>query len=312
MKKLAGIALAAFTLLSQPTYASEKLTVLLDWFANPDHAPIVVAKQRGFFEKNGLDVELIEPADPAMPPKLVAAGQGDIAISYQPTFHAQIDEGMPLVRIGSLVTTPLNTLTVLADGPIKTLADLKGKRIGYSVSGFEDAMLGAMLKKAGLTLDDVELINVNFSLSPSLLAGQVDAVIGGYRNFELNQMHIEGVEGKAFYPEENGVPSYDELIYVAHKDRVNDKKLSAFMAAIEEATIYLLNHPQDSWKAFLEAYPSLDDELNRLAWKDTLPRFASRPAALDTGRYERFAAFLKKNGLIKNTPPVESYAMEIR
>ncbi|WP_068313502.1 ABC transporter substrate-binding protein [Polycladidibacter hongkongensis] len=311
-KKLAGIAFAAALISVGSAHAAEKLTVLLDWFANPDHAPLVVAQQKGMFAAHGLEVELIEPADPAMPPKLVAAGQGDIAINYQPSFHAQIDEGMPLVRIGTLVSTPLNTLTVLADGPVQNLGDLKGKRVGYSVSGFEDAMLGAMLKKAGLTLDDIELINVNFSLSPSLLAGQVDAVIGGYRNFELNQMKIEGVKGKAFYPEENGVPVYDELIYVAHKDRVNDERLASFMAAIEDATVYLLNHPQESWQAFIAAYPSLDDELNRLAWADTLPRFASRPAALDRGRYERFSAFLLANKLIKNTADVSTYAVELR
>ena len=100
-------------------------------------------------------------------------------------------------------------LVVLHDGPIKSIADLKGKRIGYSVGGFEEALLTAMLGKHGLTLKDVTLINVNFSLSPSLMAGQVEAVIGAYRNFELNQMDIAKRPGRAFYPEENGVPPYD-------------------------------------------------------------------------------------------------------
>ncbi|KZL20864.1 putative thiamine biosynthesis protein [Pseudovibrio axinellae] len=312
MKKLGmlfGTAMLASTLQVQ---AADKLTVLLDWFANPDHAPIVVAKARGFFEKEGLDVELIEPADPSMPPKLVAAGQGDIAVSYQPILHPQIDEGMPLTRIGTLVATPLNTLLVLEDGPIKEIADLKGKRIGYSTSGFESAMLGKMFANAGLATDDVELINVNFSLSPALMAGQVDAVIGGYRNFELNQMEIEGAKGRAFYPEEHGVPVYDELIYVAHKDKLDDPRLKKFITAIEAATVYLLNNPEDSWKGFLEVYPNLDDELNKRAWADTLPRFANRPAALDIGRYERFANFLIEQGLIKTAPPVETYAVELR
>ena len=56
----------------------------------------------------------------------------------------------------------------------------------------------------GLNLDDVELVNVNFSLSPALLAGQVDAVIGAFRNFELNQMDIVGQPGRAFYPRGGG------------------------------------------------------------------------------------------------------------
>lgn len=312
MKKTVLWSLVAGLLAATPANAADKLTVLLDWFTNPDHAPVITAQTKGFFEAEGLEVELIEPADPAMPPKLVAAGQGDIAISYQPTLHAQIDEGLPLKWIGTLVETPLNSLIVLKDGPIKTLEDLKGKKIGFSVSGFEDAMLGQMLKSVGLSVEDVELINVNFALSPALMSGQVDAVIGAYRNFELTQIKIEGKEGKAFFPEENGVPIFDELVYVVHKDQTDDPRYEKFLAAVEAATIYLTNHPDDAWDAFIEAYPNLNDELNKRAWADTLPRFAKRPASLDEGRYQRFAEFMHENGLIKAVVPVESYAVEIR
>ena len=307
----AGLVALALTF-STPALAAEKLTVLLDWFTNPDHAPIITAKAKGFFEAEGLYVELIEPADPAMPPKLVAAGQGDIAISYQPTLHAQIDAGLPLKWIGTLVETPLNSLIVLEDGPIQKLEDLKGKKIGFSVSGFEDAMLGQMLKSVGLSVTDVELINVNFALSPSLMSGQVDAVIGAYRNFELTQIELEGKKGKAYFPEEHGVPIFDELIYVVHQDKTDDPRFAKFLAAVEAATIYLTNHPDEAWEAFIEAYPNLDDELNSQAWYDTLPRFAKRPAALDEGRYERFSAFMAENELISKVVPVETYAQEIR
>jgi putative hydroxymethylpyrimidine transport system substrate-binding protein len=305
-------ALAALVLAATPAAAADKLTVLLDWFVNPDHAPLVVAAEKGLFAAHGLDVDLVVPADPSAPPRLVAAGQADVALHYQPSLALDVDAGLPLVRFGTLIETPLNTLIVLKDGPVKTLSDLKGRTIGYSVSGFEDAMLGQFLNSAGLKLDDVTLVNVNFALSASLLAGQVDAVVGGYRNFELNQMKIEGHEGLAFYPEENGMPAYDELIYVTNRDLVGDKRLPQFLAAVEEATIYLTNHPDDAWALFVKAHPDLDDDLNRRAWADTLPRFAKRPAALDAGRYDRFSQFMKDAGLIKAVPPVESYAVELR
>ncbi|WP_029064626.1 ABC transporter substrate-binding protein [Labrenzia sp. DG1229] len=313
MKKLlVSLSVAAALFASAPVQAAEKLTVLLDWFTNPDHAPVITAQTLGFFEAEGLDVELIEPADPAMPPKLVAAGQGDIAISYQPTLHAHIEEGLPVSWVGTLVETPLNSLIVLKDGPIKELKDLKGKTIGFSVSGFEDAMLGQMLKTVGLSMDDVELVNVNFALSPALMSGQVDAVIGAYRNFELTQIEIEGKEGTAFFPEENGVPIFDELIYVVNKDQTDDPRFVKFLAAVEAATIYLTNHPEEAWNAFIEAYPHLNDELNKRAWADTLPRFAKRPGSLDEGRYQRFAEFMAEAGLISKVVPVDTYAVEIR
>jgi putative hydroxymethylpyrimidine transport system substrate-binding protein len=295
-----------------PAAAQNTLTVLLDWFVNPDHGPLYVAQQRGEFDKRGLTVEFVAPADPNDPPKLVAAGKAPLAISYQPQLHLQVAQGLPLVRIGTLVATPLSSVVVLAESPIRSIADLKGRKVGFSVGGFEDALLGAMLEKHGLRLADVTLINVNFSLSPSLMAGQVDAVIGAYRNFELNQMDIEGRPGHAFYLEEEGVPPYDELIIVANKAGIADKRLRPFLDAIEAATQFMVNHPDAAWQLFVKANPDLDDELNRRAWRDTLARFALRPAALDAARYDRFAAFLKGRGMIVAVPPLADYARELR
>ena len=58
-----------------PAHAQEKISVLLDWFVNPDHAALIVAQERGMFAEAGLEVELIAPADPSAPPRLVAAGE---------------------------------------------------------------------------------------------------------------------------------------------------------------------------------------------------------------------------------------------
>ncbi|MCW5749936.1 MAG: ABC transporter substrate-binding protein [Alphaproteobacteria bacterium] len=291
--------------------AADKLTVMLDWFVNPDHATLVVARERGYFKAQGLEVELIAPADPNDPPKLVAAGKADIAVSYQPQLHVQVAQGLPLLRFGTLVATPLNSLVVLRDGPVRAIADLKGRKIGYSVGGFEDALLKAMLEKHGLKLSDVTLVNVNFSLSPALISGQVDAVIGAFRNFELNQMDIVGRPGRVFFVEEEGVPAYDELILVAHRERLGDGRMRRFLDALEQGTQYLINHPKESWQLFIAAYKDRDDELNRRAWGDTLPRFALRPAALDRVRYERFAAFLAAQKIIPEALEIGRYAVEL-
>ena len=304
---LAAVALMAAT----PAMAADKMTLLLDWFINPDHGPIIVAAENGYFEEVGLEVEIVPPADPSAPPRLVAAGQADLAVSYQPQLHLQIHEGLPLKRVGTLVATPLNCLLVLEDGPIKSPADLKGKKVGYSVAGVEEAVLGAVLGKYGVSTDDIELVNVNFSLSPSLMSGQVDAVIGAYRNFELNQMDIEGVPGTCFYIEEEGVPSYDELIYVANPDTMDADKVARFMAATEKATQYIVNNPVKSWEIFAATSTELQDELNKRAWVDTLPRFALRPAGYDAGRYVRFEQFLFDSGMISSINPVEAITIDV-
>ncbi|WP_170382233.1 ABC transporter substrate-binding protein [Ruegeria atlantica] len=308
MKKL--ITMIAL-LTAAPAWAEDKMTVLLDWFINPDHGPIIVAQENGYFADEGLEVEIIPPADPSAPPRLVAAGQADLAVSYQPQLHLQIHEGLPLKRVGTLVATPLNCLLVLEDGPIETLADLKDKKVGFSVAGVEEAVLSAMLNTHDVALDDIEMINVNFSLSPSLMTGQVDAVIGAFRNFELNQMDIEGVAGRCFYIEEEGVPPYDELIYVANPETMDADKIARFLAATEKATQFIVNNPQKSWEIFSATSTELQDELNARAWVDTLPRFALRPAGFDAGRYARFEEFLKDSGMIDSINPVSDITIDV-
>ena len=291
--------------------AKDKMTLLLDWFINPDHGPIVIAKEKGYFSDQDLEIEIIAPADPSAPPKLVAAGQADLAVSYQPQLHLQLTQGLPLIRVGTLVATPLNCLLVLENGPIKSPQSLSGKKIGFSVAGVEEILLSAILEKYGVKLEDVELVNVNFSLSPSLMSGQVDAVIGAFRNFELNQMKIENVPGKCFFLEEEGVPPYDELIYVANSKNIDKEKIRKFLKATELATQFIINNPEESWKIFASTSKELDDQLNRMAWADTIPRFALRPPAFDAGRYLEFQDFLLQNKLIDKAFPISRIAIDV-
>jgi len=298
-------------LITPSLVVADQLSLVLDWFVNPNHGPIIIAQENGYFTEQGLQVEIIAPSGAADPPKLVAAGKVDLAISYQPQLHIQVHAGLPLVRVGTLVATPLNCLLVLDEGPVTTIADLKGRKIGYSVADVEEALLTAVLGRYDLSLADVELVNVNWSLSPALMSGQVDAVIGAYRNFELNQMEIEGVGGRCFYLEEEGLPPYDELIYVANRTEHNQDAIKRFLNATEKATQYIVNHPQKSWEIFSSTAKELQDEVNRKAWTDTLPRFALRPAAMDAGRYRNMEAFLKSAGLISEIKPVEDLAIDV-
>ena len=310
MKKL--IVSMTLVLLSQSAFA-QKVTLMLDWFVNPDHGPIIVAKQQGLFKAQGLELEILEPADPSMPPKLVAAGKFDLAVTYQPQLIRDVAEQLPLTRVSTLIATPLNTVMVLADKGYDSLADLKGKKIGFAFDGgLVNATVGTMLENNGISIDDVELINVGWSLSASLAAGKVDAIYGAYRNFEMHQLKMEGFEGKGFYVEEEGVPPYDELVVVANSNSVDKEMVAKFNRALELATQYTVNHPDQAWQLF-KAYgdgKKLDTELNRLAWQDTLVRFALRPKAADKSRYDNYAQFLLDNDVIKIKPDVNSYILD--
>ena len=164
-----------------------------------------------------------------------------------------------------------------------------------------------MLKKYDLNLSYVELVNINFSLSPSLISKKVDAVIGAFRNFELNQMDIVGHPGKAFYPEELGVPHYEELIYIINKKDRKKKKFKKFLNAIQKATIKIINNPVKTWDDFSTYKNGLNDELNKRAYRDTIKRFSLRPNAYDLNAYKKFQKFLYQEKIIKKIHNIELF-----
>ena len=143
------------------------------------------------------------------------------------------------------------------------------------------------------------------------MSGQVDAVIGAFRNFELNQMDIEGVAGRCFYLEEDGIPPYVQLNYVANPILMDANMVRRFIGATELATQFIINNPQKSWEIFSGTAKELQSELNMRAWADTLPRFALRPAAFDAGRYNRFQNFLIDSGLISEAMPIDKVAIDV-
>ncbi|SEP62594.1 ABC transporter substrate-binding protein [Thalassovita taeanensis] len=299
---------AAFALLTTPAQAQDKLSIMLDWFVNPDHGPIIVAQSRGYFAEAGLEVDIIAPADPSDPPKMAAAGKVDLAVGYQPQLYLQHAAGLSLMRVGTLISSPLYCVMVDAGGPVQTLADLKGRRVGYSVPGLEEALMHTMLRANGVDPANVEQINVNFALTSALAAGQVDAVSGAFRNFELSQMTAIGKTGRCFLPEEHGVPVYDELIYLTNPETVDADKIARFLAATKRATTEIMADPEAGWQTFRAYSAELDDTLNAAAWQATAPLFATDPGTLDIQRYAAFGAYMADIGMIAKAPEVSTIA----
>lgn len=276
-----------------------KLTLMLDWFPNPDHAPIYVAIDKGFFKEKGIDLELQVPANPDDPLKLVAARKVDLAVTYEPQIIIARSRDLPTTSVGLLVSHPLSAIMYLSESGIKSAKDLKGKKIGYSISGFEEALIHAVTSHAGLSPNDYEKVNVNFNIVPSLLSKKVDAVAGAYRNYEKIQMELQGKKVGLILPEENGVPDYYELVIVANMRTIKLKRklIKSFGEALEKGILYTTDHPQEAFEIFTKANPDLNNELNRKALFATLPYFA-RSQVQDSTIWGNFQDFLLKEGVI--------------
>ena len=281
MKLLLPILILSFTLLFCTTSnatTERPFVVILDWFINPTHAPILIAQEKGFFKEQGLDVQIVAPADPSDTAKMVAIGKATVGIGSDPELLLLINEGLPLVRMGALIDQPLEAVTANAAADIKTLHDLKGKTVGYSIGGIEKVILSIMLRNVGLTLNDVTLVNVHYDLVEALLSTRVDAITGSLRNYEVPALHLKNFPITVFYPEKYGMPSYAELNYIINSGNQNDLRLVKFLHAIQKATVYIKEHPQRSWSLLIKKYPEMDDQLNQISWRMTYTLFANDPA----------------------------------
>lgn len=293
------------------TAENKPLTVVLDWFINPDHAPLIVAEQQGYFKQEGLSVKLLQPADPADGPKLVSAKKAQIAITYQPELLMEVDQGLPLLRFGSLVDSPLDCLVTLKSKHIDHIEDLKNKTIGYSSGGIDNVMLSTLLHSRSLSLSDVKFINVRYDLVQALLSNNIDAFTGGMRNVEPLQLAQAGHTPQVFYPEQYGFPAYEELIFVTHRDFAHDPRLVAFLTAEQRAVTYLINHPQESWNAAIKRYPALNNSANKASWFASVRYFSKNPFILDKDKYNTFSQFMAQQKVIKNPPELSQYTIQL-
>jgi len=282
----------------------EKVTVLLDWAPNIDHAPLYVAQENKIFAKHGLEVELLWGGDPDAPLKLVAAGKYPFAVSYQQsvTIARASEEVLPVKAIGLLVEHPLNTISFLKETGIKTPADFKGKKIGYTVAPLDVLLFNAIAANAGLSEDDYELINVGANIVAPMLSGQIDAVIGPFRNYEINLLKLEGAEAGYFALEKYGIPDYYELVIITNDAYLENhqERAKKLMLAIQEAIQFTKEKPDAALQLFFQANPDASKELEELAFRDTLDVFATTQVQ-SVEKWDAFAKFAYDKGLISKT-----------
>ncbi|MBU1140539.1 MAG: ABC transporter substrate-binding protein [Proteobacteria bacterium] len=297
-KQLSAILVVCAFFFCAGSVSAEKLTLMLDWFPNIDHLPIYVAQERGLFKEKGLEVEIISPSETADGLKLAASGNVDMAVSYEPQTIIAASAGLDVRVVGRLVEHPLTTLLFLKNSGIATPKDLEGKKIGYTVPGLMDVMLKAFMTINGV--QNYEAINVGFTIVPSLVAGKVDAVMGPFKTYETVTMAHENLEAGYFELEKWGIPDYEELIFVCGTKTLVTKQesIKGFVQAIEAATAFMREQPEEALKTYLKAVPEADSRTETEAFHLTLPFYAA-PGGSDVAAWQRFADFSLEHELIE-------------
>lgn len=301
---LAAIALAACGEKSEDgTAASEPFTLTLDFYPNPDHAGIYMAQELGYFRDAGLDVAIQTPADPAAPIKQVAAGQTDLAISYEPEVVLAAEQGLDVLAVGAIVDRPLTSMIWLKRSKIGGVAGLRGKTIATAGIPYQDAYLETILARADLSPTDVKTVNVGYGLLPALVGGRADAMLGGFRNVEGVDLRLRGEAPVVTPVDRLGVPTYEELVLVANRESVEEdpEAVRLFLAALARGTAAAIADRTAATQALLKANPDLDPRLTEAEVVATLP-LLSRSSRMDPAAWSRFVGWMRENGQIDGAP----------
>jgi putative hydroxymethylpyrimidine transport system substrate-binding protein len=291
--------------------AVKRLTVMLDWFPNADHAALYAAIAHGDFRAGGLNVEPIVPAETAEPLKLLAAGKLDMAISYEPELMLARDQGLNLVSIAALVQRPLTSIIALPGGHVKKVADLAGKSVGTAGIPYQRAELRSALQSAGVNPAKVKEVNVGFNLVPAMLSGKVAATLGGYWNYESIQLALMHKHPLTIPIDQAGIPSYNELVFVvrAGEAHARGQDLRAFLQALTQGEREVRADPATAAARLVKANPSLEEKLQRESIEQTLP--AAQPVDPKDpfgwqapSAWATFAGWMFSHGLLAHNPNV--------
>lgn len=197
-----------------------QIDVVLDWYPNAIHTFLYYAQENGYFEDEGLDVNLISPAESIDAITFVASGRAQIGLTYPVEIVQAVESDMPVKALASVCAGQLDCLCSLASNTDITadMATLKGKTVGYAGTSLAEATIRTITRNAGLEDSDYELLNVGYDLVTSLTTGSVDLVVGTFINDEVITMQNAGYELNIFYEQDYGFPELYGLVMAVNDD----------------------------------------------------------------------------------------------
>ena len=289
-------------------------TVLLDWFPNPDHIALYLARKDGDFAAQGLSVTFQSPSDTTDAIKLVSIGRVPLAISYEPTvITGATDPSMNVTAVAALVPVPLDTLIISGKSGVTGPGDLAGKTVGTSGDSESAAIYKLILARHGLRASKTTLVTVNEGLIPAMISGKVAAIIGGYRNVEAVQLKAAGLEPKVYPVNAEGVPGYDELVVIANKSRLASDaayrlQVREFLAGLAKGSAAAQASPAAADAALAPVAKGYSASLLRQMVGVTAPLLANPSGfgAMSQAAWQSFATWMYHAGLISRQVSVSA------
>ncbi len=215
----------------------EKMSIVLDWYPNAIHCFLYNAIEKGYFADEGIELEILFPANPNDGISMPAAGKADFGVYYmKDVIKSRGDNDVPVKSIGAILQKPVNVVVSLKEKNIKSPKDLKDKKVGYCGSDLSKQIIQEVMKHENTDSSGVEFIDVGFDLMNAMTTGQVDATIDCLENHEVPFMEKQGLELNYFNPNKFGIPDTYEMILISGDKTLEEKpeKVAGFLRACKK------------------------------------------------------------------------------
>ncbi|WP_432474458.1 ABC transporter substrate-binding protein [Amphritea sp. HPY] len=284
--------LCCFLVASASVHASESVSLQLLWKHQFQFAGYYIAKEKGFYRDEGLDVELIEFAADREPVKMVAEGKAEFAIGRS-SIVIERAKGQPIVALfAAFQKSPLMLLS-RADAGIATPADLKGRRVMLTKDAQMNVEILAMLLQAGLRGSDFQRQDHSFDIS-DLVDGNTDAM-GSYISNEPHQMISRNLPYTVLHPANFGFEMYSDILFTS-ADLIRQKPdlVARFRRASLKGWQYAFSHIDESARLIHNRYNSQHKSLEALVFEGralrSLAYVGERPLGdINIGRFNSMA-----------------------
>jgi putative hydroxymethylpyrimidine transport system substrate-binding protein len=285
-----------------------KVRVALDWFPWSNHSGLYIAREKGYFAQEGLEVTIYTPDDPATVLATVGAGRDDFGLSYQTEVLLAREKGVPAVSIAALVQHPLNSVMALKASGIQRPRDLVGKKVGSPGIPTDAPLLRSMLKADGLTDAQVEAslkstVNVGFDLVPALISKRVDAIVGAYWVHESISAENQGFPVNIMRMEQWGVPDFYEIVLVTSDKLAKEKPelVQRFIRAALRGYRDAVADPQAAVDVLKRGAPEIDEKIERPGVKLLAPMWSEPGVSFGwqtADKWEKLTHWMQANKLL--------------
>lgn len=254
----------------------ENIRILLDWTYDAKHAILVEARNRGFFEQAGIDLEILEPAaKSAAAISRVYDEEAELAINYPHNIVLMQDDYPGIISVGSLVGSNPEGLLSLESQEISTPADLKGRRLGVGPSPVSVAQLEVFLKVNGISEDSITLVTVGFEGEELLIKDEIDALDAV--SYAIPRTINKGYGVRFLAYTDHGLPDSPFLVFAARESWAKDHRgvLKGFFEALRKGLDAVISWGSEDWERYVADIPGRTAGEEQDVWKRILPAIAN-------------------------------------